>query len=164
MWLFFTVEFYLEIDLGFLGIYPLSIKGLLGIIAAPMVHGNFNHLLSNTIPLLALGGSLYFFYSHIASRVFLHAYFFTNILVWFFGRPFYHIGASGVVYSLASFLIFYGLFRRNFKTVLISLIVVSIYGGLVFGILPSNHGVSWESHMMGALVGLVSAYLFRHEH
>ncbi len=160
MWLFFTVEYYLKIDLGFLGIYPLSIKGLIGIITAPMVHGNFNHLLSNTIPLLALGGSLYFFYPSVAPRVFIHAYFFTNILVWVFGRPFYHVGASGIVYSLASFLIFYGFFHRNFKTVIISLIVVIVYGGLIFGVMPFNQNISWESHLMGALVGVVSAFLF----
>ncbi len=160
MWLFFTVEHYLKMDLGFLGIYPLSIKGLIGIITAPMVHGNFNHLFSNTIPVLALGGTLYFFYPSVASRVFLHAYFFTNILVWIFGRPFYHIGASGLVYSLASFLVFYGFFHRNFKTVIISFVVVLVYGGLVFGVLPINQNISWESHLMGALVGIVSAFLF----
>lgn len=160
MWLFFTIEYYLQMDLGFLGIYPLSLKGLIGIITAPMVHGNFNHLISNTIPLLALGGSLYFFYPSVAPRVFMHAYFFTNILVWVFGRPFYHIGASGIVYSLAAFMVFYGLFKRNFKAVVISIVVVSVYGGLVFGILPINQSVSWESHMMGALVGIVSAFIF----
>jgi len=160
MWLFFTVEYYLHMDLGFMGIYPRSVTGMLGILTSPMIHGNFNHLLSNTIPLLALGGSLYFFYPSVASRVFLHAYFFTNILVWTFGRPFYHIGASGLVYSLAAFLVFYGFFHRNFKSVIISLVVVIVYGGLVFGVLPSNQGVSWESHLMGSLVGGVSAFLF----
>ncbi len=146
-------------DLGFLGIYPLNLRGAVGILTAPMIHGNFNHLLSNTVPLLALGGTLYFFYPSVASRVFLQSYFFTNILVWVFGRPFYHIGASGVVYALASFLVLYGFFHRNFKTVIISLIVVVVYGGLVFGVLPINQSISWESHLMGALVGGVSAYL-----
>ncbi len=160
MWLFFTVEHYLAMDLGFLGIYPLSVKGLIGILTAPMIHGNFNHLLSNTIPLLALGGTLYFFYPSVAPKVFMQAYFFTNILVWIFGRPFYHIGASGIVYSLASFLIFYGFFHRNFKTVIISLVVVSVYGGLAFGVMPFNQSISWESHLMGALVGIVGAFLF----
>jgi membrane associated rhomboid family serine protease len=160
MWLLFSLEHYLQYDLGFLGIYPLSFKGLVGILTAPMIHGNFNHLISNTIPLLALGGALYFFYPPLASRVFLYAYFFTNILVWVFGRPFYHIGASGIIYALASFLIFYGFVNRNFKSVLISIIVLAVYGGLAFGVLPVNQSVSWESHLMGALVGIVSAFIF----
>lgn len=161
MWLLFTVEYYYpDIDLGFLGIYPRHLRGLIGIVTAPMVHGNFNHLISNTIPLLALGGTLYFFFPRLASRVFLHAYFFTNILVWVFGRPFYHIGASGLVYGLASFLIFYGLFKRNFKSVLISVVVIFFYGGLIYGLSPLNQNVSWESHLMGALVGVVTAFLF----
>lgn len=158
MWLFFTVEYYLHVDFGFLGIYPLTLHGLLGVFFAPMIHGDFNHLLSNSIPLLALGGSLYFFYPQVAGRVFLQSYFFTNILVWLFGRPFYHIGASGLVYALASFLVFYGLFRKNFKAVLISAIVLLFYGGMFYGLFAFNSRVSWESHLMGAIVGAVSAY------
>ncbi len=160
MWLFFTVEYYLGLNLGFLGIYPRSLEGLTGIIFAPMIHGDFNHLISNTIPLLALSGALYFFHPQIASRVFLHAYVFTNMLVWIFGRSFYHIGASGLVYSLAAFSIFYGFFERDFKSVLISIIALFFYGGLVYGLIPANNEISWESHLMGALVGVVSAVLF----
>ena len=159
MWLFFTIEYYLQMDFGFLGIYPLSLKGLPGIFFAPMVHGDFNHLLSNSIPLLALGGSLYFFYPHIASRVFLQGYFFTNILVWLFGRPFYHIGASGLVYSLATFLALYGFFDKNFRSVLISLVVIFFYGGLLHGLFSFSSSISWESHLMGAIVGAVTAII-----
>lgn len=161
MWLFFTIEYYVKIDFGFLGIFPLRADGLLGVVFAPMIHGDFNHLLSNSIPLLALGGSLYFFYPKIAGKVFLQGYFFTNILVWIFGRPFYHIGASGLVYALASFLAFYGFFRKNFKSVLISAIVIFFYGGLLHGLFAFNSNISWESHLMGAIVGFASAYVFR---
>ncbi|WP_420319108.1 rhomboid family intramembrane serine protease [Ekhidna sp.] len=160
MWLAFSIEHYLNMDLGYLGIYPRDLTGLIGILFAPMLHGNFNHLASNTIPLLVLGGSLFFFYPAIASRVFLHAYFFTNILVWVFARPFYHIGASGLVYALASFLVFYGLFKRNFKSVFISAIIIFLYGGMAYGLLSLDDRVSWESHLMGAVVGLASAFTF----
>ena len=160
MWLVFTIEFYLKIDLGYLGIYPREITGLVGVIMAPLLHGNFNHLASNTVPLLVLGGSVFFFYPVIASRVFLHAYFFTNILVWVFGRPFYHIGASGLIYALASFLVFFGLFKRNFKSVIISAVVIFVYGSMAYGIFPLDDRISWESHLMGAVVGLVSAFTF----
>lgn len=158
MWLVFTIEFYLKVDLGYLGIYPRDLTGLIGVVMAPLIHGNFNHLVSNTIPLLVLGGSLFFFFPSIAMRVFLQSYFFTNLLVWVFGRPFYHIGASGLIYALASFLVFYGLFKRNFKSVIISAIVIFSYGGMAYGLLLLDDRISWESHLMGAVVGLVSAY------
>ncbi|MEQ9467958.1 MAG: rhomboid family intramembrane serine protease [Ekhidna sp.] len=161
MWLVFTIEFYLHVDLGYLGIYPRQITGLIGIVMAPMLHGNFNHLVSNTIPLIVLGGSIYFFYPPIATRVFMYAYMFTNILVWIFGRSFYHIGASGLIYALASFLVFYGFFKGNFKSVIISAIVIIIYGSMAEGIFHLDDRISWESHLMGAIVGLVSAFTFR---
>lgn len=160
MWLVFTIELYLHVDFGYLGIYPLKASGLIGIIMAPMIHGNFNHLASNTIPLLVLGGSIYYFYPLIASRVFLHAYFFTNILVWIFARPFYHIGASGLIYAMASFLVFFGFFKGNFKSVIISAIVIFLYGSMAHGIFPLDDRISWESHLMGAIVGLVSAFIY----
>lgn len=157
MWLVFTIEFYTAISFSNLGIYPRSISGLIGVFTAPLIHGNFNHLISNTIPLLVLGGSIFFFYPRIATRVFLQCYFFTNILVWVFARPFIHIGASGLVYALASFLIFFGFFKRNFKSVLISVVIIFFYGGLVYGIFPFDDRISWESHLMGAIVGIVTA-------
>ena len=160
MWLVFTIEFYLHVDFGYMGIYPRQITGLIGIVMAPLIHGNFNHLVSNTVPLLVLGASLFFFFPAIATRVFLYAYFFTNVLVWIFGRSFYHIGASGLIYALASFLVFFGLFNRNFKSVIISAIVIFSYGGMAYGLFSLDERISWESHLMGAVVGLVSAYTF----
>ena len=158
MWLVFTVEFYLPVDFGQLGIYPRHLTGLVGVALAPLLHGDFNHLASNTIPLLVLGGSLFFFFPEIARRVFLQAYFFTNLLVWVFGRPFYHIGASGLIYSLASFLVFYGIFKRNFKSVVISAIIIFSYGSMAYGLFSFDDRISWESHLLGAVVGLVTAY------
>lgn len=159
MWMVFTIEYTIQVDLGDLGIYPRKLEGLLGILFAPLIHGNFHHIMSNTIPLLVLGASLYFFYPKYAPRVFYQSYFFTNALVWIFARPYVHIGASGLVYSLASFLVFFGLFRRNFKSTIISLLVILFYGGMIYGIMPSQASVSWESHLMGTIVGLVSAYV-----
>lgn len=157
MWLFFALEMYLQLDLGFLGIYPRTFRGLIGILTAPMIHGSFVHITSNTLPLLLLGGSLYYFYDRIATRVFLQCYLFTGIFVWIFGRPFYHIGASGLIYGLAFFLISFGIFRKDFKSLLISIIVVLLYGGIIYGVFPSQPGVSWESHLMGAIVGVTTA-------
>ena len=157
LWAVYALGLILPFDLAILGIYPRSFQGMIGILFGPLVHGNVLHLVSNTLPLLFLGIILFLFYDRIANKVFFQCYFFTNILVWIFARPSLHIGASGLVYGLASFLIFFGVFRKDFKSIVISLIIVVLYGGLVYGIFPQQPGVSWESHLMGALVGLSSA-------
>ncbi|HMP98727.1 MAG TPA: rhomboid family intramembrane serine protease [Cyclobacteriaceae bacterium] len=158
MWLVFTVEVYLQTDFNFLGIAPRRLFGLIGILTAPLIHGDLYHLISNTIPLLFLGATLYFFYERIAGIVFFRSYFWTNILVWLFAREALHIGASGLVYGLASFLIFLGWFRRDFISLFISIIITLAYGGVFYGILPQDPRVSWEAHLAGAMVGVFSAY------
>jgi membrane associated rhomboid family serine protease len=157
IWASYMLSLVLPFDLAILGIYPRSFQGMIGILLAPMIHGSILHLISNTLPLLFLGVVLFLFYDKIAKRVFFQCYFITNILVWIFARPSLHIGASGLVYGLASFLIFFGLFRKDFKSLIISLVILLLYGGLVYGIFPQQPGVSWESHLMGALVGLSTA-------
>lgn len=160
MWLAFFLEFVYAWDLSSLGIQPRTIVGLIGIFTAPLIHGNLAHLISNTVPLLFLGATLFFFYPRIGGVVFFRAYFWTNILVWLFARPANHMGASGVVYGLAFFLIFFGLFRRDFLSIIISIITLLLYGGVFFGVLPTDPGISWESHFAGALVGITSAVTF----
>ncbi|MDX1630208.1 MAG: rhomboid family intramembrane serine protease, partial [Fulvivirga sp.] len=100
----------------------------------------------------------------VASAVFVRCYFVTNMLVWLLARPSIHIGASGLVYGLASFLIFFGLFRRDLGSLFISLVVILLYGGIFYGVLPSNPLVSWESHFFGAAVGFWTALSFRKRH
>jgi len=159
MWLTFSIELFYHIDLGFLGIKPRSVSGLLGIITAPMVHGSYMHLISNTFPLLFLGTLLFFFYDRIGVIVFFRCYLFTNILVWIFSpRVSYHIGASGLIYGLASFLIFFGLLRQDFISLLISIGVIIAYGGIFYGVLPLDPRVSWESHLAGVIVGGITAF------
>ena len=157
LWAVYALGLILPFDLALLGIYPRSFQGMVGILLAPLIHGNMLHLISNTLPLLFLGIILFLFYDRIARKVFFQCYFFTNILVWIFARPSLHIGASGLVYGLASFLIFFGMFRKDFRSIIISLLILVLYGGLVYGIFPQQPGVSWESHLMGALVGLATA-------
>jgi len=161
MFAVFTVEQYSGMDFGFLGIYPLSVEGLIGIFTAPLIHGSPEHILSNALPMLILGGILFYFYEGIATRVFLHSYFFTNILVWVLGRPFYHIGASGLVYGLAFFLISFGLFQRNIRSILITVGTILLYGGLVYTVFPLDERVSYESHLFGAITGVVTAFTLR---
>lgn len=159
MWLFFFLNYRFGIHFSYLGIKPRTLEGLPGIFLAPMIHGNLSHLISNTIPLLFLGSALFFFYERIGRTVFFRCYFITNILVWAFSpRLSYHIGASGLIYGLSSFLIFFGLLRRDFISLLVSIVVIVAYGGIFYGVLPTDPEVSWESHLAGALVGMVTAF------
>lgn len=159
MWLSFSIEFFYGFDFGFLGIKPRTLEGLIGIVTAPMIHGDYIHLLSNTFPLLFLGSVLYFFYDRIGGIVFFRCYFGTNVLVWLLSpRPSYHIGASGIIYGLAAFLIFYGIIRQDFISLLISILIFLVYGGIFYGVIPADPRVSWESHLAGALVGVLTAF------
>lgn len=157
MWAIYFIEITFHISLTIYGILPRTLYGLIGILAAPLLHGSVSHLVSNTMPLLILGTMLYMFYDRIANRVFLQCYFLTGCLVWLFARPSFHIGASGLIYGIAFFLIFFGLFRKDFKSLLISLVIMIFYGYLFYGILPTHYHVSFESHLMGGIVGFFNA-------
>jgi membrane associated rhomboid family serine protease len=162
MWVLFFFDVLIpEFPLKAFGIYPRTPFGLIGILTAPLLHGSFSHLVSNTVPLLFLGSVLFFFYRRIGGDVFFRAYIWTNVLVWMFARgESNHIGASGVIYALAFFLIFFGIFRRDFISIFISIIVLLLYGGVFYGILPTDPWVSWESHLAGALVGISTAITY----
>jgi len=143
------------------GVSPGEISGLWGILFAPLIHANYGHLLSNSLPLLILGSALFYFYPSAAMKVFLAVYFIPNILLWFTGRSAYHIGASGIVYGLVTFIFFSGIIRRDVRSIGLSLIVTFLYGSFVWGVLPLDNKVSWESHLFGAITGIVCAFIFR---
>ena len=161
MWVAFAIQFYLDYDLGFLGVYPKEPYGLIGIITAPLIHGSLSHIISNTFPLLFLGTTLYVFYPKVAPWVFTSCYIMTGFLVWIFGREFYHIGASGLIYGIAFFLIFLGFFRKDMKSLVISIFVLLIYGGMIYGLWSEDESVSWESHSFGAAVGIALSFVYR---
>ena len=161
LWMIRIIESTLAFDLGVLGIHPRSLTGTVGIITGPLVHGDFHHLMSNSLPLIFLGIGVFYFYHKIALEVFFGIYFFTSFWVWIVARDAYHIGASGIVYGLASFLLFSGFFRKDSRSIAISLIVIFLYGGMAYGLFPMNDEVSWESHLLGSVAGLVMAFLYR---
>lgn len=161
LWIIKISEILLNLDLAYLGIFPLRAKGLIGIITAPLIHSDINHLLANSVPLLILGAGLFYFYNKIALKVFFLSYLIANIWIWFGARQAYHIGASGLVYSLASFLFVSGVISRNIKLMAISLLVVFLYGSMIWGVLPLQPHISWESHLMGAIAGLVLAFYYK---
>ena len=164
MWLVKIIEVLFEIDLSRFGIYPLSVQGLRGILFSPFIHADFTHVFNNSLPLFFLSIALFYFYSEVAVQVFIWTYFLTGLLVWLAGRAAWHIGASGLVYGLASFLFFSGIIRRYFRLIALSLLIVFLYGSMVWGLFPGVYkNVSWESHMLGFFSGVVLAVWYRNQ-
>lgn len=163
MWVAHLVKATLWPGLYMYGIYPRELIGLRGIFFSPFIHGDLGHLISNSAPLFLLMVMMLYFYRRVAMRSFLMIYFLSGLSVWLFARPVFHIGASGVVYGLVSFVFWSGVFRRSVKSIILALIVVFLYSGLIFGILPNDKGISWESHLLGGLVGLLTAYWYKEE-
>ena len=161
LWVIHIAALVLNLDLSRMGVLPRNLPGILGIITSPLIHADYSHLISNTIPLIILGWIIFYFYKRISYTLFIFIYLATGLLVWIFARQVYHIGASGVVYGLVSFLFFSGIFRRDNKSIALALIITFLYGGLVWGIIPGWKGISWESHLFGAITGLIAAYIFR---
>lgn len=164
IWLVKITEVVFEFDLAGLGIYPLSAKGLPGIILSPFIHDDFKHLFNNSIPLFFLSVVLFYFYSEAALKIFAWTILITGGLVWIAGRDAWHIGASGIVYGLASFHFFSGIIRKHLRLIALSLLIVFLYGSMVWGIFPDVYkNVSWESHMLGFFSGAVLSVLYRKE-
>jgi membrane associated rhomboid family serine protease len=161
IWVVKTTELVFDLELYSWGLFPKTLQGLRGIVFSPLIHGDFSHLISNTFPLLLLGSALFYFYRDVAFRVLLFSVAITGLWVWVLGRPSYHIGASGLIYSLAAFLFVSGVIRRHPRLMALSLLVVFLYGGMVWGIFPVQERVSWESHLMGMLSGILLAFFYR---
>ena len=164
MWFVKVSEILFTADFTYFGIYPLEIKGLPGIILSPLIHEDFKHLFNNSVPLLVLWTGIFYFYSEVAFRVSFWIYLLSGLFVWLTGRTAWHIGASGLVYGFASFLFFSGIIRRYFRLIALSLLVVFLYGSMVWGMVPELYrNVSWEAHMMGFIAGIIMALWYRNE-
>jgi membrane associated rhomboid family serine protease len=159
----YLYDVFFDLKLYRFGLHPRNPEGLIGIVAAPFIHGDFNHLGSNIIPMFVLIACMMFFYRGIAFRVLLWIWLFTGIAVWLFARPSTHIGASGIVYGMASFLALSGLLRNDTRLISVSFLTIFLYGGMVWGVLPLFKHISWESHLAGAFIGLICAVVYRHE-
>jgi len=162
MMLVHVLAYYTQLPVNLLGIFPRTPSGLIGIIAAPLLHQDLIHLLSNAFPLFALMAFLYYTYSKVATEAMIWLYLAGGFYTWMLGREAYHIGASGLVYGVAGFLFFSGFFRRDPQSVVVAGIVTVLYGGLLYGLFPIKEGVSWESHLSGAVIGAQVAWNFRH--
>lgn len=161
MWLVKIIEVAQNHKYTLLGIFPRDLDGAIGIITAPFIHADWQHLMSNTLPLFMLMSLMMVFYKRVAIPSILIITLFTGFTVWLFARESYHVGASGVVYGLVAFLAWTGIFRRNLKSIILSLVILVMYSGYFHGIVPNKEGVSWESHLFGGLVGIFTAFLFK---
>lgn len=166
MWAVRLIETIGGYDFAFLGIYPLKWQGLIGIITTPFIHSGFSHLAANTVPMIVLGSALFYFYKDIAFRILIMIWLFTGFWVWISAREAYHIGASGIVYGLAAFILVSGILRRHTGLMAIALVVVFLYGSLIWGIFPEffpHENISWESHLFGLIAGISLAIIYRKE-
>ncbi len=167
IWIMFVIDYTQVFQFNFsrLGIYPLRMNGLVGVISSPFVHASFSHLISNTVPLLIMVSMIFFFYNQIAFKSIALLWVISGILTWILGRNAYHIGASGLVFALVFFLFFSGLFRRYTPLVAVSMIVIFIYGSTIWSIFPISEfidaSLSWEAHFSGAISGFLVALLYR---
>lgn len=162
LWIILIVQEMFNLNFPYaLGLYPRTASGLIGILTSPLIHGGYTHLFSNTIPLFLLAAGILYFYPETAYKVIGLIYILTGLLVWLFARSVYHIGASGLIYGFAAFLFFSGIFKRDNRSIGLSLLVTFLYGGMVWGILPGQPGISWESHFFGGITGVICAFIFR---
>ncbi|MBS9461729.1 rhomboid family intramembrane serine protease [Flagellimonas sp. 389] len=157
IWTVFWVEVQFDVNLNKYGIYPQRFSGLKGILFSPFIHGSVAHLYNNTIPLAVLTAFLVYFYRYASLRILFFGMLLSGSLTWLIGRPSYHIGASGIIYVLASFIFFKGVFAKHFRLVALSLVVVFVYGSMIWYIFPVKDGISWEGHLSGFLTGLLLA-------
>ena len=161
IWFVYWVEIYFSFNFNKFGVYPRTLKGFRGVFLTHFIHSNASHLFNNSIPLFVLLTSLFYFYKDLAYKILLIGGFFTGFLTWVIARDSYHIGASGIVYLLFSFIFFSGIIRKHFRLVALSLIIIFLYGSMIWYVFPIKEGMSWEGHLSGFLVGLIFAILFR---
>jgi membrane associated rhomboid family serine protease len=162
LWAIWAADAAFHLHLYRYGVYPREVWGLVAILVAPLVHGSWTHLFANTLPVFVLGIAVVYGYPSSARIVIPVVYLASGLGVWLFGRPSYHVGASGLAHGLMFFVLVVGILRRDRRAIALSLLVFFLYGGMVWTILPTDPHVSFEYHLFGALSGLVLAIALRH--
>ncbi len=152
-----------QVSFSTYGVFPRSLDEITGILTFPLIHKDYDHLFSNAVPLFVLLGMLNYFYKEMAVKVFFFLWLIGGAWLWIGGRPSFHIGASGLVYGLASFIFFSGIWRKWRSMLAVSMIVVFLYGSMIWGIFPWFKETSWEGHLFGGLAGLLLSWLYRKE-
>lgn len=161
LWIILWLDFRFNLHLGRFGIYPKTASGLIGIVAFPFIHKSIAHLANNSLPLFIMLMALFYFYNKIAFKIIIQGTLFLGLLTWLIARPAYHIGASGVIYLLVSFIFFSGIFSKNMQLVAVSMVVVFLYGSLVWYMFPGQEKMSWEGHLSGFITGIILAFRYK---
>lgn len=167
LWLSFLLNYAYALNWNDWGIQPHTLRGMAGILFSPLLHGNTDHLFSNTTPFFIAAFLVFHFYPVQRWRIIALIWFFSGFSVWLYARPMSnHIGASGLVYGLVAFLLASAIMKRNAKLLAGSLILVLLYGSMIWGVFPQLHAdpnvrISWEGHLSGAITGIVLAWIFR---
>lgn len=161
LWLVKIVEVTLGFDFGHFGIYPRSISNLDGILLAPLIHGSWSHLASNTAPVVVLGTALIYGYPRSAKITLPLIYIGSGLGVWLFAREIFHIGASGLSFGMMFFVFIIGAMRWDRRAIALAMIVFFLYGGMIWGIFPRDPGISFEYHFFGAVLGVSLAIAFK---
>ncbi|MCI2229784.1 rhomboid family intramembrane serine protease [Polaribacter sp. MSW13] len=161
IWLIYWIEITFGYNFNKLGVFPRTLSGFKGVFLTHFIHSDTSHLFNNSIPLFVLLSCLFYFYNNVAYKVLLIGGFFTGFLTWIIARDAYHIGASGIVYLLFSFVFFSGIIKKHYRLVAVSLIIIFLYGSMIWYVLPIKDGVSWEGHLSGFLVGFLFSLFYR---
>ncbi|MBA4155166.1 rhomboid family intramembrane serine protease [Flavobacterium sp.] len=164
MWIVFWIEVRFKVDFGDYGILPRTWSGLRGILLSPFLHGDIKHLYNNSIPLLFLIALLRYFYREVSLQVLIFGILVSGFGTWLIGRENYHIGASGLIYVLVSFIFFKGIQTKYYRLVALSLVIVMLYGGTIWYIFPEvDNQISWEGHLAGFITGFLFSILYKAE-
>ncbi|RLD29082.1 MAG: rhomboid family intramembrane serine protease [Bacteroidetes bacterium] len=161
IWIVFWFEVRFGYSFNSFGVYPRTLTGLRGIIFSPFIHSDIEHLYNNTIPLFVLSVALFYFYRRISWKIIFYGILLSGFFTWCIGRPANHIGASGLIYVLMSFTLFKGIFTKHFRLIALSLLIVFLYGSMIWYVFPVKENISWEGHLSGLIVGLIFALVFR---
>lgn len=161
LWVVFLADALFGLRLGRFGLRPGSIPGLIGMVTAPLLHGNLQHIFSNSMPLFISLTAILYFYPNSSVRVIPLIWLGSGLLAWFIGRPSLHFGASGFVYGLLAYVFIGGLLRLDMRSVAVSVMVWFLYGSMIWGVLPIRPNMSWELHLSGAILGVALAIAYR---
>ncbi|MFB9077426.1 rhomboid family intramembrane serine protease [Flavobacterium procerum] len=162
LWVVYWMQIRFDFDFYQNGIYPRDFAGLQGIVFSPFIHENLEHLYNNSIPLLILLAALRFFYPKQTFSIIVYGILFSGLITWIIGRENFHIGASGLIYVLVSFIFFKGIQTKYYRLIALSLSVILLYGGMIWYVFPGvDQSISWEGHLSGLITGFVLSVLYK---
>lgn len=161
IWFVYWIEINFGLNFNKYGVFPRTLSGLRGVLFTHFIHSDTSHLFNNSVPILVLLTALLTFYKEVAFKVLVIGGILSGLLTWIIARDAYHIGASGIIYLLFSFIFFSGIIRKHYRLIALSLIVIFLYGSMVWYVLPIKEGMSWEGHLSGFLIGIILAVFFR---